>query len=138
TGNFTWVPALNQPPGDYSATFTATDHLLPQLSDTQSMAIHVDKPNLPPSLAAIRDWTIDDEALLTFKANATDPNIPPEPLAFSLGLNAPNGASISTVGVFHSPPTEAQSGIYRFTVTEIGRASCRERGEGRVGGRERR
>jgi len=116
-GNFTWVPALNQPPGDYSATFTATDHLLPQLSDTQSVAIHVDKPSLPPSLAAIRDWTIDDETLLTFKANATDPNIPPETLTFSLGPDAPLGASISLDGVFYWTPTEAQSGIYRFTVT---------------------
>src|SRR5207245_9856677 len=70
-----------------------------------------------PSLAAIRDWTINDGTLLTFKANATDPNIPPEPLAFSLGLDAPNGASISTDGVFYWTPTEAQAGPYRFTVT---------------------
>ncbi len=117
TGNFTWVPAFAQGPGDYSASFTATDHLLPSLSDTVSVAIHVDKPNQPPSLAPIRDWTVNDEILLTFKANATDPNIPPEPLIFSLGSDAPAGASILPDGVFSWTPTEAQGGTYRFTVT---------------------
>src|SRR2546427_831602 len=117
TGNFTWVPALAQGPGDYSASFTATDHLLPSLSDTVSVAIHVDKPNQPPSLAPIRDWTLDDETLLTFKANTTDPNIPPEPIIFSLGSDAPAGAYISPDGVFSWTPTEAQGGTYRFTVT---------------------
>jgi hypothetical protein len=81
------------------------------------VTVHVDKPTQPPSLAQIKDWTVNDETLLTFKVNATDPNIPPEPLAFSLGLDAPNGASISTDGVFYWTPTEAQGGIYRFTVT---------------------
>src|SRR2546425_5957312 len=117
TGNFTWVPASLQGPGDYLATFTATDHLLPQLSDTKSVGIHVDKPSLPPSLAAIRDWTIDDETLLTFKTNATDPDIPPATLTFSLGPDAPLGASISLDGVFYWTPTETQGGVFLFTVT---------------------
>jgi len=117
TGNFTWVPSSLQGPGNYLAILTATDHLLPQLSDTKSVGIHVDKPSLPPSLAAIRDWTIDDETLLTFKANATDLNIPPAALTFSLGTDAPLGASISPDGLFNWTPTETQGGIYRFTVT---------------------
>jgi len=117
TGNFTWVPASGLGVGDYFATFTATDQLLPQLTDTKSVTVHVDKPTRPPSLAQIKDWTVDDETLLTFKANATDPNIPPATLTFSLGPDAPLGASISLDGVFYWTPTEAQSGIYRFTVT---------------------
>jgi hypothetical protein len=117
TGNFTWVPAIAQGAGDYFATFTATDHLLPQLTDTKSMAVHVNKPNQPPALAPIRDWTINDETLLTFKANATDPIIPMASLVFSLGPDRPSGASISLDGVFYWTPTEAQGGVYRFTVT---------------------
>ncbi len=117
TGNFTWVPASGLGAGDYFATFTATDHLLPQLTDTKSVTVHVDKPTQPPSLAPIKDWTINDETLLTFKANATDLNIPPATLTFSLGSDAPLGASISLDGVFYWTPTEAQSGIYRFTIT---------------------
>src|SRR5207245_11061929 len=117
TGNFPWVPSSLQGPGNYLAILTAMDHLLPQLSDTKSVGIHVDKPSLPPSLAAIRDWTIDDETLLTFKANATDLNIPPAALTFSLGTDAPLGASISPDGLFNWTPTETQGGIYRFTVT---------------------
>jgi len=117
TGNFTWVPALAQGPGDYLASFTAVDHLLPQLSDTKSVAVHVDKPSQPPSLATIRDWTISDETLVSFKANATDPNIPPATLAFSLDPDAPLGASISLDGIFYWTPAETQGGIYRFTVT---------------------
>jgi hypothetical protein len=118
TGNFTWVPAIAQGPGDYSATFTVTDHLLPQLTDTKSVAIHVNKPNnQPPSLAPIRDWSINDETVLTFQANATDPIVPLAALIFSLGSDAPSGASISHDGVFYWTPTEAQGGTYHFTVT---------------------
>src|SRR2546428_3269818 len=117
TGNFTWVPASGLGAGDYFATFTATDHLLPQLTETKSVTVHVDKPTGPPSLAPIRDWTVNDEALLTFKANATDTNIPPATLSFSLGSDAPLGASISLDGVFYWTPTEVQSGFYQFTVT---------------------
>jgi hypothetical protein len=117
TGNFTWVPTLTQGPGDYSATFTATDYLLPQLFDTKSVPVHVDKPSQPPSLAPIRDWTINDETLLSFRANATDPNIPPVTLRFSLGSDAPAGASISIDGIFYWTPTEAQAGLFSFTIT---------------------
>jgi len=117
TGNFTWVPVLAQGPGDYLPIFTATDHLLPQLSNTKSVAVHVDKPSLPPSLASIRDWTINDETLLSFRANATDPSIPPVTLRFSLGSDAPAGASISIDGVFYWTPTEAQTGLFSFTIT---------------------
>jgi len=117
TGNFTWVPASGLSAGDYFATFTATDHLLPQLTDTKSVTVHVDKPTQPPSLAQIKDWTVNDETLLTFKANATDPNIPPATLTFSLGSDAPLSASISLDGIFYWTPTEAQGGLYQFTVT---------------------
>jgi hypothetical protein len=117
TGSFTWVPATGLSAGDYSAVFTATDHLLPQLTDTKSVVVHVSKPSLPPSLVQIRDWTINDETLLTFKANATDPIIPAASITFSLGPDAPAGASISLDGVFYWTPTEAQSGPYHFTVT---------------------
>jgi hypothetical protein len=81
------------------------------------VTVHVGKPTQPPSLAQIKDWTVNDETLLTFKANATDPNIPPATLAFSLGSDAPLGASISLDGVFYWTPTEVQSGLYQFTVT---------------------
>jgi PKD repeat protein len=74
-------------------------------------------PNQPPALAPIKDWTINDETLLTFRANATDPNVPLASLAFALGSNAPAGASISTDGIFYWTPTEQQGGIYPFTVT---------------------
>jgi hypothetical protein len=117
TGSFTWVPASGLSAGDYFAIFTATDHLLPQLTDTKSVIIHVNKPSQPPSLAPIRDWTINDETLLTFKANATDPVIPLASLTFSLGPDAPSGASISLDGVFYWTPTEAQGGTYHFRVT---------------------
>jgi hypothetical protein len=117
TGNFTWVPASGLSAGDYFATFTATDHLLPQLTDTKSVAVHVIKPTQSPSLAPIKDWTINDETLLTFRANATDPIIPLASLTFSLGPDAPAGASISLDGVFYWTPTEAQAGLFSFTVT---------------------
>lgn len=58
---------------------------------------------------------------LTFTATATDPDIPPGSLTYSLANGAsgsvPSGASITAAGVFTWTPTEAQGpGTYTFDV----------------------
>jgi len=111
TGTFDWTPSQAQAPGNYSVEFQASDGFLVS-SATTSITVRAIQS---PSLAAIRDWTINDETQLTFKANATDLNIPPAPLTFSL-VGAPSGASISSDGVFDWTPTETQSGVFSFTV----------------------
>ena len=65
--------------------------------------------NQPPVLAAISNQTIMAGRTLLVTNSASDPNIPPLPLTFSL-LTAPTNAAInSSSGLFTWRPTIAQS-----------------------------
>ena len=65
--------------------------------------------NQPPVLTPIPDQSILAGQTLLVTNSATDPNVPPLPLSFSL-LNPPLGATIDTnSGVFSWRPTIAQS-----------------------------
>ena len=65
--------------------------------------------NLPPVLAAISNQTILAGVTLLVTNSASDPNVPPLPLTFSL-LNPPTGATIDpNSGLFAWRPAIAQS-----------------------------
>jgi hypothetical protein len=74
--------------------------------------------NSPPVLAPIADKTVSEGQLLTFTAEAFDPDLPPQQLTFSLGPGAPSGATIHPeTGVFTWTPTSFQGGVtYQITV----------------------
>ena len=74
--------------------------------------------NSPPVLGPIGNKTVDELTPLTFTATASDPDVPPQTLTFSLGAGAPAGASINaSTGVFTWTPTEAQGpGVYTIRV----------------------
>ena len=74
--------------------------------------------NTPPSLSVIGDKTVTEETLLSFTAVASDPDLLPQHLTFSLGSGFPLGASIDPVsGVFTWTPTELQGpAVYSITV----------------------
>ena len=74
--------------------------------------------NNPPLLAPILDQTVSVESLLTFTATATDPDLPPQSLTFTLAAGAPIGAFIDPVtGVFSWTPLDVQGpGIYPITI----------------------
>ncbi|MEE8208627.1 MAG: metallophosphoesterase, partial [Nitrosomonadaceae bacterium] len=70
----------------------------------------------PPVLAPIGGQIIDEGALLAFTATATDSDIPPDTLTFSLS-GEPASASITSGGDFTWTPTEAQGpNTYMFDV----------------------
>jgi hypothetical protein len=73
--------------------------------------------NTAPSLAAIPPLTVNEGALLTFTASATDADLPPDPLAFSL-IGAPSGATIHPgTGTFSWTPDQTQGpASYQFTI----------------------
>ncbi len=73
--------------------------------------------NNPPLLDPIADQSVVQLELLTFTATATDPDIPPNGITFSLS-GAPVGATIDPVsGVFSWTPTAAQGpGKFTFDV----------------------
>ena len=109
TGVFAWTPDEVQGPGTYQITFTVTDDGVPPLSASETITITVNEVNSPPQLAALTDSVIDEHTQLKFTATASDPDIPPNKLTFSLGASAPNGASIDLAsGTFVWTPSEAQ------------------------------
>ena len=88
-------------------------------SASQTFNITVTSANDPPVLAAIGDKNVDEQALLTFTATATDPDLPPQTLTFSLdAASITAGMSITSDGVFTWTPDETQGGAtYPVTIT---------------------
>ena len=83
--------------------------------------------NTSPTLAAIGSKTVDEQVNLTFTANATDPEVPPQVLTYSLDAAAiALGMSINSAsGAFTWTPTELQGGSsYSATITVTDDGAC--------------
>jgi len=114
-GAFSWTPTEAQGPGVYNINVTVSDGTA---TDYEVIVVTVNESNTPPVLNPIGPKTINELSTLTFTATATDPEVPPQTLTFSLGPGAPSGASITSGGAFSWTPTEAQGpGIYNINVT---------------------
>lgn len=114
-GSFTYTP-----PADWTGTDTFTYQAydwFSQSSETEIM-ITVGDSNTPPELNPIGNQTVDEGTELTFTASATDTDVPPDTLTYSLSNTSPSGAAIDpTSGVFTWTPVEAQGpGSYTFDV----------------------
>src|SRR6185503_14177334 len=110
-----WTPSAS---GSFPVTVIVTDNGAPPLNDTEAITITVSPPgNTAPVLAPIGNKTVNELALLSFTATATDSDVPAQTLTFSLGAGAPAGAVITAGGAFTWTPTEAQGpGVYPITV----------------------
>jgi len=117
-GLFTWTPGEVQGPGVYTVMVRVTDNGIPPLDDYETIQITVAEINQAPVLAAIGAKSVDEGALLSFTAAATDPDLPANTLTFSLDPGTPAGASINlATGQFTWTPTEAQGpGVYPVTI----------------------
>ncbi|MDH3308011.1 MAG: PKD domain-containing protein, partial [Acidimicrobiia bacterium] len=117
TGVFTWTPAEDDGPNVYSVVVRVTDDSPGNLFDEQSVSITVNEVNQAPTIEAIDDQAVNEQALITVSASATDPDTPPQTLTFSL-VNPPAGAGINpSSGVFAWTPDEVQGGsVYTITV----------------------
>ena len=117
SGVFTWTPAETQGPNSYTFSVVVTDDGTPVLNDSESITVTVNEVNVAPVFAAIGNRTVDEQALLTFTASATDADLPANGLLFSLS-GGPAGASIDpNSGVFTWTPTETQGpNSYTFSV----------------------
>ncbi len=102
-GVFTWTPTEAQGPASYPVTVIVTDNGTPALSDNETITVTVNEVNQAPVLNAIGDKVVDELALLTFTAGATDADLPANTLSYSLGAGAPAGASITAAGVLRGP-----------------------------------
>ncbi len=80
-----------------------------------------------PVIPSIPDKTVDEQSTLDFTVTATDADLPPQQLAYSLELGAETGATIHPVtGAFSWTPTEAQGPVtnrFRIVVADNGTPS---------------
>ena len=117
TGLFAWTPSEAQGPSVYTVTVRVADDGTPPLDDYESFHITVSEVNQAPVLGFIDDKSVDESTLLSFTATATDADLPPNSLTFSLDASAPVGASIDpATGLFAWTPSEAQ-GPEQYVVT---------------------
>ncbi|MBX3732030.1 MAG: choice-of-anchor J domain-containing protein [Verrucomicrobiae bacterium] len=113
TGVITWTPTEAQGPTNATVTVRVTDSSPEavnesQLSDVRSFTVTVREVNQAPVLVVPDDATIDEETLLSVTATATDADLPPNPLTFSL-VDPPAGMTIHPeTGAIRWTPTEAQ------------------------------
>lgn len=104
---FTWTPSQNQV-GTHQVTFRATDG---RLSDAQTVTITVEGSHGRPTLAAIGNKSVDENATLTFSISASDPD--GDPITYSV-TGLPSGASFSS-RTFRWTPAHGQAGNYQVT-----------------------
>jgi uncharacterized protein (UPF0179 family) len=118
SGLFTWTPSEAQGPGSYTLRVVVADSGTPSLTATQSFNVTVQEVNFAPTLGAIANRTVNEGELVTFTANATDPDLPTQTLTYTLGSGAPTGATIdANSGVFTWTPSELQGpGTYFISV----------------------
>ncbi|MDB6031638.1 MAG: wapA 2, partial [Verrucomicrobiales bacterium] len=116
-GIFTWTPTEAQGPGTYSITVTATDDGTPPQTGSRSFSVTVNEVNTPPTIAFQTDWTVQAQTPISFKATATDADLPAQGLVFTLDAGAPAGAAIDpATGSFSWTPTAANAGTNLMTL----------------------
>jgi len=127
-GVFTWTPDEEQGPGNYIFDVCVSDGAL---SDCETITVTVNEVNVAPVLDPLEyESEVNELELMSFTASASDADVPPQALVFSLengddGL-MPEGASIATrfdeedgkyYGDFTWTPSETQGpGEYTFDV----------------------
>jgi hypothetical protein len=110
TGVLQWTPSEAQGPGTYFVTVRVTDDGDPPQSASQTFSLYVTEVNSAPVLDPIPDRISQAGNPITFRASATDPDIPPNALVFTLEPGAPAGAAIDPVtGDFSWIPTAVQA-----------------------------
>ena len=123
TREFRWTSTEAQGPTNITAIFRVTDNSpnavnAQQLSATNSVSITVNEVNLPPVLTVPGPQTITEENLLSVSASATDPDVPANPLTYTL-VAPPTGMTINANnGAIAWTPNEAQ-GSNSYTITVV-------------------
>ncbi len=105
-----WVPTYDQSGiyPDITAIMTAG-----KLADSSSFTITVNHVNRPPQLARIGDKTVQEDSLLKFKIQFSDPDVEDSGKVAVQASNLPEGATFSSDSlVFSWLPTFDQAGVY--------------------------
>lgn len=122
TGLISWTPTEAQGPGSNWITVRVVDNGVPPLAATQSFAVIVREVNVAPVLPTIPPQTVMEGQLLTVNSAATDADLPPNALFYTL-LSPPAGAMVDANGIVTWTPGHAQAGLthtLRVKVTDDG------------------
>ena len=111
-----WTPTEAQGPSTNVVRVRLTDNGVPRRSATNELVVVVQEVNRPPVLAAVPDQTVDEQSLLTVPLGASDPDLPPNRLTYSL-VSGPPGLVVGDSGVVRWTPGEEQGPAeYRVVV----------------------
>jgi len=114
TRTFSWTPTYNQAGTYPNVHFAVTDG---SLSDSEDITITVNNVSGPPVLDPIGNKSVNENTLLTFTVNATDPD--GDALTYSAS-NLPQGASFDVGNrTFSWTPAYDQAGIYNNVHFEV-------------------
>lgn len=113
SGLFSWKPSYQQA-GIYDVVFEVSDGIS---VDSISVRIEVKNFNRAPTLTAVSNKTIREDALLTIPLVAKD--IDNDTLTFT-GTNLPQGSSLDpNTGVFSWKPSFTQAGLYSGILVSV-------------------
>jgi hypothetical protein len=125
-GAVAWTPAEEQGPSTNVVVVKVTDDGTPALSATNSFTVIVIESNSPPVMTVPGTQSLDESTSLVVTNTATDPDLPPNVLAFAL-VSVPTGVNLDpTTGVLTWTPTEAQgpsTNTIAVSVTDDGQPS---------------
>jgi len=114
TRTFSWIPSFEQEGMYHDVHFEVSDG---ELCDWENITIAVNSTNRPPVLEQIGDKTVNENELLEFTINATDPD--GDTLTYS-ATNLPEGASFDPdTRTFSWIPSFEQSGTYHDVHFEV-------------------
>jgi hypothetical protein len=109
TGRITWPTGEGNGPSTNVFTVIVQDNGLPALSATGQVTVILREVNQPPWLAALESRTINEGFSLVVSLTAGDDDLPRNALRFSLGTNAPRGATLAAeTGLFRWRPSATQ------------------------------
>ncbi len=120
TGEFSWTPSETQGPGVYTFTVRVTDNGSPALHDDEVVELTVLEVNLAPVLEAIGNKSVNEGSLLSFDADATDPDIPANGLTFSLADGTTNCVSVTSCLVPSGAAIDPSTGAFTWTPADNG------------------
>jgi hypothetical protein len=73
SGLFSWTPTEAQGPSTNQITVRVADNGAPSLNTVTNFTVIVNEVNLPPTLAAIVNQSINENSALSFAVSASDP-----------------------------------------------------------------
>ncbi|HFE48939.1 MAG TPA: hypothetical protein ENJ21_06445, partial [Chromatiaceae bacterium] len=117
SGVFSWTPDESQGPGVYPVTVVARRGNGLALGEV-AFRVTVNEGNQAPVLTEVAPWVALAGSPVTFEVQAEDADLPANRLRFTLGDEAPDGATLDALsGLFSWQTTLADAGTHRFDVS---------------------